>query len=142
MIIILLLVSFPFQCELVAFLRRLSDSNFPKVSWTLLSILPNIINAELWMVFIPLLISNSSSLSTKLFRTIASTPITIGITVTLIFHSFFSSLAKSKYSSMLLLSFIFTLWSARTAKSIRWQVLRVFLSIFFSVYFQQILQKI
>ena len=53
---------------------------------------------------------------------------TIGVTVTFMLHSFFSSLARSKYFSSSLPSFSFTLWSAGTAKSTRWQVL-FFLSI-------------
>ena len=43
-------------------------------------------------------------------------PITIGITVSFVFHSFFSSLARSWYLSFFWLSFNFTLWSAGTAK--------------------------
>ena len=49
----------------------------------------------------------------------ANVPITIGIIVTLMFHSFFSSLARSFFS----LSFSFTLWSAGTAKSTIFHVL-------------------
>ena len=41
-------------------------------------------------------------------------PITTGITVTLMFHSFLSSLARSKYLSLFSLSLIFTLWSVET----------------------------
>ena len=39
------------------------------------------------------------------------------------FHRFFNSLAKSRYLSLFLLSFNFTLWSAETAKSTIFQVL-------------------
>ena len=53
---------------------------------------------------------------------LGTVPITIGITVTFMFHSVFSSLARSKYLSIILLSFIFSLQSAGTAKSIKWQV--------------------
>ena len=53
--------------------------------------------------------------------------ITIGITVTFIFHTFFfSSLARSRYFSHFSLSFSFTLWSAGTAKSTIRQVLFFF----------------
>ena len=43
------------------------------------------------------------------FGIIPSGPITIGITITFMFHSFFSSLARSKYLSIFLLTFIFNL---------------------------------
>ena len=48
-----------------------------------------------------------------------------------LFHSificlfFFSSLARSKYLSIYSLSFIFTLWSARTVKNTGWHVLHL-----------------
>ena len=44
-------------------------------------------------------------------------PITIGITVTFMFHSFFCSLARFSYLPFFSLSFSFTLWSVWTAKS-------------------------
>ena len=50
-------------------------------------------------------------------------PITISINVTFMFHSFFSTLARSRYLSLFLFSFNFTLWSARTVKSTILQVL-------------------
>ena len=65
----------------------------------------------------------SSSPRTNPLMTEPSTPITIGITVTFIFHSFFSSLARSGYSSLFSLSFSFTLWSTGTAKSTIRQIL-------------------
>ena len=49
--------------------------------------------------------------------TVSKAPITIGIIVTFMFHSFFNSLARSRYLSLFSHSFIFTLWSAGTAKS-------------------------
>ena len=45
------------------------------------------------------------------------------ITVTFVFQSFFSSLARSRYLSLFSLSFRFTLWSAGTAMSTIQQVL-------------------
>ena len=69
-------------------------------------------------------ISKSSSFCTTPLVTVRSAPITIGITVTFLFHSFFFSfLERSRYLSVNSLSFIFTLWSARTAKSTLQQVL-------------------
>ena len=50
-------------------------------------------------------------------------PITIGTIITFMFHSFFNSLARSRYLSFFSLSFRFILWSAWTAKSTIWQIL-------------------
>ena len=47
--------------------------------------------------------------------TVPRAPIIIGINVTFMFHSFFNSLARSRYLSFFSLSFNFTLWSARIA---------------------------
>ena len=63
------------------------------------------------------LISKSSSPYTNPLMTVLRAPITICIIVTFIFHSFFRSLTRPRYLSFFLLSFYFTLWSARTAKS-------------------------
>ena len=68
------------------------------------------------------LISKSSTSCTNLWATVPSAPITIGITVTFMFHSFFSSLARFRYLFLFSLSFSFTLWSTRTAKSVIRQV--------------------
>ena len=62
------------------------------------------------------LISKSSSLCTSPLVTVPSAPITIGITVTFMFHRFFSSLARSRNSPLFSLSFSFTQWSAGTVK--------------------------
>ena len=59
------------------------------------------------MVSILPLISNSSSLFSKPLGTVPSAPTANGITIILIFHSFFCSLAKSKYLSI----FYFLLFS-------------------------------
>ena len=63
----------------MVFHRRLCDSKSLQVSRTFLSILADINNAVVWMVSVP------------------STPITVGITVTFKFHSFFSTLTRSQY---------------------------------------------
>ena len=63
------------------------------------------------------LISNSSSPFSKPLGTVPSAPITTDITVILLFYSFLSSQARSKYLFLFLLSFIFILRSAGTAKS-------------------------
>ena len=81
------------------------------------------------------LILKPSSPFTNHSGIIPSASITIGITVTFMFHSFFSSLACSRYFSLLSNSFHFTLWSARTAKSTIRQVLFSFHFFFLFVFF-------
>ena len=81
----------------------------PQVSRTLLSILGDLNNAVVWMVSTCLLISNSFSPFIKLLDIIPREPITIGITVTFMLHSFFTSLARSRYLFFCSLSFNFTL---------------------------------
>ena len=62
------------------------------------------------------LIFNSSSPFTHHLGSFPSAPVTIGITVTLMFHYIFGSLSRSRYLSLYSLSFNFTLWSAETVK--------------------------
>ena len=78
----------------------LSDSKSPQISKTLLSILADLNIAEVSSCPV---ISKSSSLCTNPLVTVARAPITIGIIVTFMFHTFFNFLAKS-----LFLSFFFT----------------------------------
>ena len=101
----------------------LSDSKSPQVSRTLLSILAVLNNAVIWMVSTHPPTSKSSSPFSNPLVTVPNTPITIGIIFTCMFHSFFSSLARSRYLSFFSLSFCFILWSAGTAKSTILQVL-------------------
>ena len=70
--------------------------------------------------------SNSSSPFSNPLVTVPNTPITIGIIVTCMFHSFFNSLARSRYLTFFSYSFSFILWSAGTAKSTILQVLFLF----------------
>ena len=74
----------------------LSDYKSRQVAGTFLSILADLNNVVVLMVLIRLPISNSSSLLIKPLETVTSVPITSAITVTM-FHSFFSSLARSKF---------------------------------------------
>ena len=60
--------------------------------------------------------SNSSSPFIGPLVTVPNAPITIGIIVTFMFHSFFNSLTRSRYLSFFSHSFSFTLWSAGTVK--------------------------
>ena len=99
--------SFSYQLRLIVFHWSLNVSKSPKVFITLLHILADLNNAVVWMVSILPLISNFSCLSFKLSGTFPSALTTIGITVILIFHSFFSFAAKSKYLFFFSLSFIF-----------------------------------
>ena len=68
----------------------------PQVSRTLLSILAVLKNAVVWMVSTRPPTSKSSSPFSNPLVTVPSAPITIGIIVTYVFHSFFNSLARSR----------------------------------------------
>ena len=76
----------------------LSDSKSPQVSRTLLSILA-VLNNVIWMVSTRPPTSKSSSPFRNPLVTVPKAPITIGIIVTFMIHSFFlNSLARSRYS--------------------------------------------
>ena len=76
------------------------------------------------MVFVcPLISKSSSPFTNNPSVVIPRVPITFGINVTFMFHSFFNSKPRSTYFSFFSLSFNFTLWSARTAKFTILQVL-------------------
>ena len=107
----------------MVFYWSLSDSKSPQVSRTLLSILAVLNNAVVWMVSTRPPISKSSSPFSNPLVTVPNAPITIVIIVTFMFHSFFNSLARSRYLSFFSHSFSFILWSAGTAKSTILQVL-------------------
>ena len=113
----LLLESFSHQCQLMVFHWSLSDSKSPQVSRALLSILAILNNSVVWTVSTNPNISKSFSPCTNPLVTVLRAPITIGITITFLFHSLFNSLARLRYLSFFSLSFNFTLWSAGTAKS-------------------------
>ena len=95
----------------------LSDHKSPQVSRTLLSILAVLNNIVVWTVSTRPPTSKSSSPFSNPLVTVPNTPITIGIIVTFMFHSFFNSLARMRYLSLFSHSFSFLLWSAGTAKS-------------------------
>ena len=109
--------SFSHQRQLMVFRWSLSNSKSPRVSRTLLSILTVFNNAVVRMVSTRPPISKSSRPFNNLIVTVPKAPITIGTIVTLMFHSFFNSLAKSRYLSFFSDSFSFILWSAGTTKS-------------------------
>ena len=68
---------------------RLSDSKSPQVSWTLLSILAVFNIAVVWMVSTRSPTSKSSRPFNNPLVAVPKAPITIGIIVTFMFHSFF-----------------------------------------------------
>ena len=103
----------------------LSTNKCPQVSRTLLCILVDLNNAVVWKVSTPLISKPSIPFINPLV-TVPRTSIKISINVTFMYHNFFNSLAISRYLSFFSLSFNFTLWSARTAKSTILQVLSFF----------------
>ena len=105
----------------------LSDSKSVQLSRTLLSILANLNNAVVRMIFTRLFISKSPSPFINTFLTVLRAPIIIAINVTFMFLSFFSSLVRSRYLSFFSLPFNFALLSAGTAKSTILQVLFFYL---------------
>ena len=88
-------------------------------------------NNAVWMVSTRLPISKSSRPFNNPLVTVPKVPITIGIIVTFMFHSFFNSLARSRYLSLFSHSFSFILWSAGTAKS---TILQIFFFFFVDYY--------
>ena len=68
----------------------LSDRKSPQISRTLLGILADFNNAVVWMVTNSPLISNSSCPGINLLVTVPKALIIIAITVTFMFHGFFS----------------------------------------------------
>ena len=108
----------------------LSDSKSPQVSRTLLSNVVGLNNAVVWMVSTRLPTSKSSSPFSNPLVTVPDAPITISIIVTCMFHSFFNSLARSRYLSFFSHPFSFILWSTGTPKSTILQVLFFFFFFF------------
>ena len=101
----------------------LSDSKSPHVSRTRPRILAVLSNAVVWIVSTRPPTSKSSRPFKNPLVIVPKAPIIIGTIVTFMFHSFFNSLARSRYSSFFSHSFRFILWSTRTAKSTILQIL-------------------
>ena len=105
----------------------LSDSKSPQVSCTLLSILAVLNNAVVWMVSTRPPTSKSSIPLSNPLVTVTKAPITIRIIVTFMFHSFFNSLARSRYLHFFSHSFSFNLkisqlgWVAMKKKQVKIQ---------------------
>ena len=104
----------------------LSDSKSPQVTRTRLRILAVLSHAFLWMVSARPPTSKSSRPFNNPLVIVPNAPITIGTIVTFMFHSFFNSLARSRYLSFFSLSFRFILWTAGTAMSTILQILFFF----------------
>ena len=115
--------SFSHERQLVVFHWSLSDTKSPQISRILLSILVVLNNVVVWMVSIRPLTSKSSSPFSNPYVTVPKAPITIGIIVTCMFHSFFNSLARSRYLHFFSHYFSLILWSAGTSWSTILQVL-------------------
>ena len=82
--------------------------------------------AVVWMILILLPISKCSNSLTNNLGTVPSTSATIDIIVSHIFQCFlFTYLARSNNFSVFCIPFIFTPWSAETAKSTKWHVFLV-----------------
>ena len=81
--------SFSHQRLPMVFYLSLSDNKSPQVSRTLLSILVDLNNAAVWLLSIRSLISKSSIPFSNPMVSVPRAPITIGISITLMFHSFF-----------------------------------------------------
>ena len=113
----------------------LRDSKSPQVSWTLLSIFAVLNSVVVWMVSTRPPTSKSSSPFSNPLVTLPIAPITIGIIVTCMFHSFFNSFEMSKYLSFFSHSFSFLLWSGGIANSTILQVLFFFLLINYKVWY-------
>ena len=102
---ILLLLEFFTSASAVVFHRSLSDSMSPQVSRSLLSILAFLNNVVIWMVSTRSPTSKSSSPFSNLLVTVTNAPITFGMIVTFMFHSFFQF--PSKVEVQILLSTFF-----------------------------------
>ena len=95
----------------------LSENKSPQVSRILLSILGVLSNAVIWIVSTRPPSSKSSGPFNNTLVIAPKAQITIGTIVTFMLHSFFNSLARSRYLFFFSHSFSFILWSAGTAKS-------------------------
>ena len=112
---------------------RLSDNISPQVSRTLFSILVIVSNAVIWIVSTCPPTSESSRPFDNPLVIVPKAPITIGSIVTFMFHSFFNSLARSRFLSFFSHSFSFILWSTGTVKSTILQIL-FFLKYYYKVW--------
>ena len=132
-LLLLLLLVFHISVSWCFFHWSLSDSKSPQVSRTCLRILAVLSNAVVWMVSTRSPSSKSSRPFNNPLVIVTTAPITIGTIVAFMFHSFFNSIARSRYLSFFSLSFRFILWSAGTAKS---SILQILFFLFFVDYYE------
>ena len=128
----LLVQSFSHQLKLMVFHWSLSDSKSLEVSRTRLRILALLSNLVICRVSTRPPTSKTSRPPRPFnnpFVIVPKAPITIGTAVTFMFHSFFNSLARSRYLYFFSHSFRFILWSAGTAKSTILQILFFFVDL-------------
>ena len=111
----------------------LSDNKSLQVSRTRLRVLVVLSNAVIWIVSTRPPTSKSSRPFNNPLVIVPKASITIGTIVTFMFHSFFYSLARSRYLSFFSHSFRFILWSAGTAKSTILQIL-FFVVVYYKVW--------
>ena len=88
------------------FTRSLSNSKSTQLSRTCLRILAVLSNVVIWIVSTRPPTSKSSRPFNNPLVIVPNAPITIGTSVTFMFHSFFNSLARSRYLSFFSHSFI------------------------------------
>ena len=94
----------------------LRGNKSPQVFGTLLSILADLNNAVVSMVFTRPLISKSSSPCTYSLVIIPNASVVIGITDTFMFHCYSCSHGRSRYLPLFSLSFSFTIGICRNSK--------------------------
>ena len=107
----------------MVFHTSFSESKSPQVSRTRLRILTVLSNDVILIVSNRLPNSKSPRSFNNPLDFVPKATITIGTIVTFMFHSFFNSLARSRYLSFFSHSFRCILWSAGTAKSTILQIL-------------------
>ena len=119
----------------MVFHRRLSDTKPPQVSRTLLSILAVFNNAVVWMVSTRPPTSKSSRPFNNPLVTMPNAPITIGIIVTFMIHSFFQFSSKVKVLISLLTFFQFYSVVRRDSKVDNFADLLFFVDYYYYYYF-------
>ena len=118
----------------MVFQRSLSDNKCPLVSRTLLGILADLNHAVFRIVLVFLLISNTSSLSSKPFGIDPSPPIKIGMTVILMFHGFCLVLWKVQSIYLFFSLLLFSFWDQSEWKNPLYDKLSFIFLFFFLCY--------
>ena len=127
-IIIIAHYSFSHQRQLMVFHRRLCDSKSPQVSRTVLCILAVLNSAVAKMVSTRPPTSKSSRPFNNSLVTVPRAPITIGIIVTFMFHSFFQFSCKVE---VLISLFTFFQFYSVVSQDSKFDTLQIFFFFFF-----------